>query len=322
MVFGEEQWNFALQHASADGTDVRTIITSAWQQMTHARVSPNGQWVLYSRYTRIGKNGFAEESPENYWKDGENYLGTEICLFRLDGSDNKTLVSAERDEANVNCSWVNDNEMIFIHADSGGPKLIRAELEPTMKIKRTEIVPVPKELMPTDPHQQGDMIAFGGIGANGKRSIWVYSCRSGTSVQVTKPAADLGDTDPMISPDGTKISYMRNIKGKYTWHAYIVDIATATETDLSERRIHPIFEADGVPRWSSDGARLVIWHPKAASIPPAMDIYIIGAVDQSRERIGLPAGLHYQHPSLFRANAGSGGERVIFSAMVPVRKKK
>jgi len=52
---------FGLYTSNLAGKNVTAVITSAWQQMTHPRVSPDQQWVTFTRYRKTSFGGLAME---------------------------------------------------------------------------------------------------------------------------------------------------------------------------------------------------------------------------------------------------------------------
>lgn len=84
--------NLELYTANLDGSNMRLLISDSYRQMTHARISSDKQWIAFTRYNNIGKDGCASENECNYDESNEQYKGTEIVLMRIDGSDARTIV--------------------------------------------------------------------------------------------------------------------------------------------------------------------------------------------------------------------------------------
>ena len=52
---------FGIYTASLAGGDARLVVASSWQEMTHARVSPDHNWIAFTRYNDTGWDGLATE---------------------------------------------------------------------------------------------------------------------------------------------------------------------------------------------------------------------------------------------------------------------
>ena len=61
--------------------------------MTHTRVSPDLKWVVFTTYNNPGADGFAKED--------NNYANAEICLFKLGGTEVKTIAGPMPGEVNA-----------------------------------------------------------------------------------------------------------------------------------------------------------------------------------------------------------------------------
>jgi Tol biopolymer transport system component len=121
-----------------------------------------------------------------------------------------------------------------------------------------------------------------------------------------------GDYDPRLSPDGSRVTILRNVGGAF--HVVVADTAVGGETDLTE----PLFPertgtAEGVAAWSSDGKLLIFRHislPKEG--PQGVGIYIMKPDGSGRKRIPIAKGeFPHVQPEFFPE--GSGPEtRVIY----------
>jgi len=293
--------------STLDGKNMKPIITDSFREMNHARVSPDKKWVTFTRFNNR-KKGLAEE------KGG--YLNTEIMICRLDGTGLRSLTPHRRLKAFVNSYWTPDGKgVIFINNDLLKKRFQISYIDiATGHIRR---VPTPPDHVASDPHQWGNKIVFPVIGReDNPNGIWIMNADGKDARQLTRPivpksAMNLkprpGDSDPKISPDGTKVACTRHI-GKANLHTIVVDIETGEEKDLSKG-----LTCDVMPEWSSDGKLLVFWHadPK---VPRNSGLYAIRPDGTDRKRISLPRGYFYKMPAFFPGEGSGKDARIIFTA--------
>ncbi|MHC4196101.1 MAG: TolB family protein, partial [Planctomycetota bacterium] len=172
-----------------------------------------------------------------------------IYISTLDGENRKMIISDHYREMNhvrvsksltrprkktiaANSYWTPDSKaLIYISNEN---------LQKKVQINRIDIatgevsrVPTPKALSPSDPHQRGKLIVFPVIHADKKKpnTIWIMNEDGTKARQLTKPVLAkslkgkklryrLGDFDPKISPDGSKVALMRQVK-KEDWHIIV-----------------------------------------------------------------------------------------------------
>ncbi|MHC4115779.1 MAG: TolB family protein [Planctomycetota bacterium] len=183
-------------------------------------------------------------------------------------------------------------------------------------------MPTPKALSPSDPHQRGKLIVFPVIHADKKKpnTIWIMNEDGTKARQLTKPVLAkslkgkklryrLGDFDPKISPDGSKVALMRQVK-KEDWHIIVVNVNSGEEKDLS-----PGGTVDAMPEWSSDGKLLVFWHVDPKN-PLKSGLYTIKADGTERKKIPLPRGYFYSMPSFVPGEGSDKQTRIIYSARI------
>lgn len=299
---------FGLFTATLDGGNVRRILSDPRRELNHARVSPDGKWITFTRYNRRAWNGIARETG--------GYAETEIMLARLDGSELRSLVPPRKDLVAANGSWSEDGKAIlYVSTDNPARRgqINRIDLA-TGRIAK---VPLPGDPWAADPHPHGAKLAISVFDpARQGTSIWLADLESGRSRQVTRPGlagidpavnAPLGDFDPKLSPDGSRLVAMRNL-GKHNWHVVVVDLGSGAERDLSAARA-----VDGVPEWSSDGRKLVFWHVDATDLAKS-GLYTMNPDGQERRRIPLPDGHFYTMPAFFPGDGSGDNARIIFSA--------
>ncbi|MEQ1842334.1 MAG: hypothetical protein ABL994_18165, partial [Verrucomicrobiales bacterium] len=254
--------HFCVWVSKIDGSDRALILSDPKRQITHTRVSPDGKWIVFTTYHDPGADGFAKEG-------GNSYANTEICLFQLGGTKIKTIAGPVPGEVNANASFSSDGKrIIFASTRSGkGAGLYWYDLETGL----TAPVSTPSALHRlADPHEvRNKMVFTSHPGKDGElQGSWMMNGDGSEARQISFPKKFAGtpperiaqgDYDPRLSPDGSRVSILRNVGGAF--HIVIVDVGSGVETDRTE----PIFPgrkdtAEGVAAWSSDGKLLVFRH--------------------------------------------------------------
>ena len=280
--------HFCVWISKTDGSERKLILSDPKRQMSHTRVSPDLKWVVFTTYNNPGADGFAKEAG--------NYANTEIGLFKLGGTELKTIAGPVPGEVNANATFSSDGKrIIFVSTRSGkGAFLYWYDLETGL----TSQVPTPPSLHRlSDPHEVGNKIIFPSQPEqSGLQGIWMMNRDGSEARQISFPKknADVpaenpaqGDYDPRLSPDGSRVTIFRNVGGAF--HTVLLDIASGKETDLTE----PLFPerkltAEGVAAWSSDGQWLVFRHiavPKEWTAP-RMTGAAKGLIESRLERFG------------------------------------
>ena len=303
-----EPERFGLFVATLDGREVRRILSDPRREMNHARVSPDGNWITFTRYNKPGWNGLAKEEG--------GYQETEIMLARIDGSELRSLVPPRKDTVAANGYWTPDGKAI-LYVSTDNPRRRGQINRIDLATGRVEKVAIAGDPWAADPHQVGQRLAVSVFDEKRKaNSIWLVDLPTGAARQVSHHGlagidsatkAPLGDFDPKLSPDGRKIVAMRNL-GRHNWHIVVIDPDTGRERDLSAAQA-----VDGVPEWSGDGRQLVFWHVDPSGLKNS-GLYAMNPDGGERRRIPLPGGHFYTMPTFFPGEASGGNARLIFSA--------
>lgn len=298
--------HFGIYTARLDGSDVQRIMTSADREMTHPRVSPDGRRIVLTRYNNRGKDGKATES--------QGYDNTEILIVNLDGSGLETIIPAKAGVIAANGAWTPDGgSLIFISTDNAErqPEIRRIDLSS----RRITRVPTPKGMAATDPHWEGNEIVFPVKGKDAD-ALWVMKADGSDARQITRPtrsrkgSSDLfGDFDPKLSPDGSKVAFMR-IYGGDSWRVMVLDRRTGQERDLTGNGV-----IEGLPTWSGDG-RLLLYRHIDKKNPRAIGLYTMTPEGTNRRQVPLPRGFLYNHGTFFPADGSSSTARIIYTGTV------
>ncbi len=227
----------------------------------------------------------------------------EICLFRLGGTEFKTIAGPVPGEVNANASFSSDGKrIIFVSTRSGkgAPILVLERHCDGIDYPVPHAAPSLHRL--SDPHEAGNKIVFPVHPEQGSslQGIWMMNVDGSQVRQMTFPkesagvpaeALSQGDYDPRLSPDGSLgVSVFRNVGGAF--HVVVTDAASGERTDLTQ----PLFAerqqtAEGVAAWSSDGKLLIFRHialPHEG--PPGVGIYIMKPDGTGRQRIPISKG--------------------------------
>jgi Tol biopolymer transport system component len=278
---------FGIYVTGLDGTGFRAVATSSEQEMTHARVSPDGRWITFTRYTERDRHGLATET--------KGYDGTEILRIRPDGSGMEVLVAAREGVINGNGSWTPDGAAILYVSDDNEarqPAIYRLDIA----ARSRERLPTPDGLVVTDPHQRGTQLVFPARTGE-PEGLWMMNIDGTGLRRVTKPDIPvdvepkyfaLGDFDPRLSPGGRQLAFMRYF-GAENWHVLVKDLESGEERDLSA----PV-TTDALPDWSPDGRWLVFWHADRRRLQET-GLYLMRPDGSERRMLPLPRGYLYKH---------------------------
>jgi Tol biopolymer transport system component len=305
--------HFGIYTARLDGSDVQTVMTSPDREMTHPRIAPDGRRLVLTRYNNRGRDGKATEE--------QGYDNTEIMIVNLDGTGLETIIPAKAGVIAANGAWSPDGgSLIFLSTDNPDrkPEIKRIDLA-SRKITR---VPTPAGLAVSDPHWVGDDLVFP-VKDKAGDVLWTMKIGGGDAKQATrlesprKPATaePWGDFDPKLSPDGTKLAFMRAYGGT-SWRVMTLDRKTGQERTLT--RDSGVIE--GLPTWSSDGKLLLYRHIDLKKLQET-GLYTMTPDGDDRKMVPLPRGFLYNHGTFFPGAEGAAGPRarIIYTGTVDPR---
>lgn len=278
---------FTIGTANLNGDGLRTIYSDSYRQATHIRVSPDGRWIMFSRYNdKDPKDGLAKEN----WGGGNHYANTELLLMRSDGSGLRTIVAPKKGIMAVNSNWTDDGKgFVFVSTDNKKkiPEIRRAYFTPSMEISRFETISLPKQLIPVDPHLWRGKLVFPAVDLRDMvRGLWISN------------------------EDGSKVAFMRLVEGHSLWEIYVVDVATGGETNLSDRYLSK-HQMDAVPEWSGDGQRIIFWSVDINKVA----FKITSMRPDGTGRLTFPSDddVFYQSPAFFPGTGSGQNAKIAFS---------
>ncbi|KHE93322.1 MAG: PD40 domain-containing protein [Candidatus Scalindua rubra] len=309
----EKSGGFGIFTSTLDGKNFREIISDPYREINHARVSPDKKWVTFSRFNK--RKLFSKLAEE---KNG--YTETEIMVASLDGTEMVSLTKPRKNIINVNSYWAPDGRgLVYMSNDNNDKRKLRIK---HIDIVSGVITDVSPQEIPwaSDPHQVGNTIVFPAtMDTSDVRSIWLMNVGSNKATPVTfpdvpksalsgKPPA--GDSDPKISPDGTKVAFTRHF-GKGNYHNCVVDLETGEEKDFSSPTT-----VDVMPEWSSDGKLLIYWHVDMKNIRKIGLYTVDPESNNAPQQVPLPRGYHFKMPAFFPGEGSGKDARIIFTGKV------
>jgi Tol biopolymer transport system component len=299
---------FGIYTCTLDGGNLQVLTRDRSREMNHARVSPDHQWITFTRYNRRGPSGLAIET--------EGYQETEIMIMRPDGTGLESLVPPRRGVVAANGYWTPDGKAI-LYVSNDNPQRRGQINRIDLATRRITRVDLPEHLWMADPHPVGEKLAFTVYRPEEKINfVWLRDSEGGGVRQLTHPVvADvreplpvhLGDFDPKISPEGSRVVVFRHVD-KQNWHMVIVDVETGAENDISDA-----VALDMVPEWSSDGELLIFWHVDLSDLRNS-GLYTVRPDGTDRRKVPLPGGYFYNMPAFFPGEGSGEDARIIFSA--------
>ncbi len=301
---------FGIYIAKLDGSGIRSISFDEKRELSHPRVSPDGKRITFTRYNRLLSGGIAEEN-------GSDYLHTEVVVADIDGSHQLSIEPTAADVLNANSSWVDNDSVLYVHRSDlrSLPELRLHHLS----TKSTARVSTPLAMAVSDPHCVNGRVVFAVVPLDSNRTpCCLYTMRlDGSELrQLTKPqiaatSSDhrfkLGDYDPWLSPSADKVVFMRYFGG-VDWRVACVSVSTGAEQVLTSPGV-----TSAIPEWSSDGKTVVFVNFDRTKLEN-LGLYLMSPSGSNKQKIPLPGGYLYSHPSFLPGTGSSGNAAIIYSA--------
>jgi len=315
--------------ASPVASNIQVIEKSSFQDMTHPRVSPDKQWVAYTRYNMTNTEGCATIEPD----PAIAYVNTEIRATRIDDGQSKIIIPVTSGELTSNNYWYDSNfEFTFLSgAPDGGVKIYRAQTDSSMNlvIEPTEVV-IPDTITAYDPQAlSSNQLVYGGVYDNNGvlvKSIFLQSLNPpGLPVGLSLGrdstgnvliATDVLENDPKISPDGNNVAFMRQtpnagING-FGFRIFVVSLAAPlSEVNISSSLGISQFNNDALPEWV-DNTTLVFANIDSTVTFNTRTIWTMKRDGSERKQIVLPGG--YRYSDVYPYQDSNGNQKIIISA--------
>ncbi len=304
---------FGIYIAKLDGGGIRPISFDSKRELSHPRVSPDGKHLTFTRYNRLLSGGIAEEN-------GSDYLHTEVVVADIDGSHQLSIEPTGPYVLNANSSWVDNDSILYVHK-SDLKSLPELRLH-HLSSKSTERLPTPAGMAVSDPHCINGRVVFVVVPLDSNRSpccLYTMKLNGSDLRQLTKPQIvptsndlgfKLGDYDPWLSPNADMVVFMRYFGG-VDWRVVSVNVGTGLEQALTSPGV-----TSAIPEWSNDGKTIVYVNFDKTRLEN-LGLYTMLPSGANKQKIPLPGGYLYTHPSFLPSNlAGAGSGNIYNNAAI------
>lgn len=301
---------FGIYIAKLDGSSIRSIAFDEKRELSHPRVSPDGKHITFTRYNRMLSSGLAEEN-------GSDYLHTEVVIADIDGSHQLSIEPLAPNILNANSSWVDNDSVLYVHKSDlkSLPELRLHHLSSNTK----ERLATPLTMAVSDPHCVCGRVVFAVIPIDSDRSqccLYTMKLDGSDLKQLTKPniaatssdlSFKLGDYDPWLSPSADAVVFMRYFGGT-DWRVISVNVNTGVEQALTTPGV-----TSAIPEWSSDGKAIVFVNFDKSKLKN-LGLYTMSPSGSKKQKIPLPSGYLYTHPSFLLGTGSTSNAAITYSA--------
>ncbi|MFH1909211.1 MAG: hypothetical protein ABIL11_17820 [Chloroflexota bacterium] len=234
--------NMDILKSNADGTDVRFLLNSADREEIIAQ-SPNGNFVLFQKDVIEGNNAYSQ-----VWQVG------------IDGTNSQFLVNG------CCAQWSSDANFIY-YLDYFGAHLdiFRLSLNDMLSENLTNSPQDEERDIAVSP--DGTIIAYTVIKPDNNSVIYVMDKNGGGKVELISNLPNA--SQPVWSPDGTKIALISQSSNVTPAEIYVFDLEKRTYLNISNS---PGFASHN-PVWSPDGTQIAFDSLKDGNL----DIYLVNS---------------------------------------------
>lgn len=293
-----------LDQAIPVASNIQVVAKSTFQDMTHPRVSPDKNWVAFTKYNVTNSEGCASVDS--------GYIDTEIKAVPLDGSQNETsIIPVSSGNLNSNNYWYGSGlEFTYLSGPPGSTKVMRAQVDSSMQLVSAPIeISIPATITPFDPQAISDsLLVYAGQYNSGGlvKSLFIQSINPSSvpvgltlgrdSADNTLYNGDIFENDPKLAPDGSKVAFMRRAPNAgangFGWRIYIVNVADPlNEVDISNLGNSQITN-DVLPEWV-DNNRLIFANIDSTTSFNQRTLWTMQSDGSERKQIILPEGFRY-----------------------------
>ncbi len=134
----------------------------------------------------------------------------------------------------------------------------------------------------------------------------------------TADCTNIQENDPKISPDGTKVAFMRQAPASgadgFGYHIFVVPVASPlNEVDISYAAIGAdILKNDVLPEWIDNNTLVFSTIEILSATEFVKEVYTMKSDGSLRTKIPLPSGFKYS--DVYPFVDGSGKQRLVISA--------
>lgn len=284
---------FLIVSSKLDGSDYKIILKDSTHNLTHPRVSPSGKHLTFTKYYHKNLNGLCLED--------DGYLDTEILLADIDGKVSAAAVPHKAGVMAANSSWVDDDSIIYIYCKPHDkPQIRRLQI----KTGKETILPTPANISPSDPHVRGDDFVFGTTTWDNKtpNTIWYSKTDGSNARQLSHPPSpgkkpdhfNFGDYDPRLSPDCSKVVFMRYAGGT-DWRIFMIDLKPdSKEVEIAGGGTG----AWAVPDWTPDGKQIIFWHIDPSDLKGS-GIWLMNPDGSGKRQVSVPRKYMMHNPGTY-----------------------
>ncbi len=257
------------------------VFSDDWREVNHARVSPDHNWVLFTRHNTRGPSGYALET--------DSYYNTEAIVCGITGSPCYDVLPPHANLIQANATWTPDQTgILFISSATpfGNTGIARLDIA----AGRSNLILYNRAVNFGDPNQVGSQIVL-----TMQNNLAVVS--GGVLTPITSGGMDY---DPKLSPDGSTVAAMRQVGDEY--HVITVPTAGGPVTDLSN-------VTEAMPEWSADGSMWLYWGMGDNHLA----IFTMSTDGSNRAEVSLGAGYNYTMGAFWPGS----NDQFAYSARIP-----
>lgn len=322
---------YSLLVADLDGSNIDVVRTSTYQEMTHPRISADKKWIAYTAYNDRDAKGCANLEV--------GYRNTEIRAIQVSGSGDKTIIAPVAGEFRSNNYWIGTkNEFTYLAGPDSALTLLRATVNADMNLVGVPaLITVPASIFPLDPasNDSVDKIVYPGLYQNNGsfyKSIFMMNLsdgggvvgltlgrdHAGTPIVCEAGCTNVMENDPKISPDGTKVAFMRQAPNSglngFGFHIFVVPVASPqTEVDISYATwAENTLNNDVLPEWLDNNTLIFSTLLIETASKRTREVFTMKADGSQRTKILLPPGFLYS--DVFPFVDTNGKTRMVIAA--------
>jgi TolB protein len=226
-----------------------------------------------------------------------------IYTMDADGSNQQRLTQSDRGESSP--SWSPDGKAVAFFSmvmDTGVQELHIVDIEQKSTVKLTgpgkDMGPAPASWS-----ADGSRLAILAADVKGKGQVFVVP-RDGSGMRdVSSKFAPRGATFANLSPDGNKVVWVPDMRGRLP--IIVTDINTGDSTDLTEGQT----TGNESPRWSPDGKQIAFASARGGEMDQRNEIYVMDADGKNVRNVS-------KHPQEdFDPKWSADGHSLVFASL-------
>jgi TolB protein len=228
---------------------------------------------------------------------------TKIFVMNRDGSDQQRLTRDERIESSP--SWSPDGKSLALFSRDPASGAVELRIVDIATGATASVAGNGLDKGPEAPAWSADSrrITFMGFNETGKSDVWVVERDGSDARAVSTQVSKRSKAQPALSPDGSKIAYVADLRGAMA--IMVTDLASGRTTNLTDG----IVASHESPRWSQDGKRLLFASTRDDPQGTRADIFVMNADGSEVRNLS-------RHPHEdFNAQWMADGRHVVFTSL-------